>query len=483
MPSLRYLALPLASALALAAPRDAAACGGGFAPAPPAGEEFTIASQRMALSVSPTQTVLWSQIQYAGPPSDFAWVLPVGAGAVVEEAHDAWFDALEAVTTTHVRTTDACSSSDSGSSGCGLGCGSAAEDGGGMRSFGGEQGVQVVSQTSVGPYDSVILSSASGQAVQTWLTDHGFAVPAEMVPVLDAYAAEGLDFAALRLKPGLSTQQMSPVRVVTPGAAPVIPMRMMLAGAPAKIPVTLWVIGEGRYAPSSYPEAAPVDPAQLVWDFDAGGSNYADVRAASLAAGDGRGFLTTFAIDRAFQATIADQDGAPVIFDAPATGEPAGSLGALYFATAAAADHSSTAACGSAVGALEGGEVCEGASCPAGSQPPSNLVCGGWDDLAVALTGMRPGDVWVTRLEAALPRAGLSADLTLQPAVPQSPVSSWLSTSGRRNSDLAAVTTLWSTGKRPPRGLGGIVGLALAAGALLRRRERGWRRRQRPVVA
>src|SRR5262249_25700311 len=39
--------------------------------------------------------------------------------------------------------------------------------------------------------------------------------------------------------------------------------------------------------------------------------------------------------------------------------------------------------------------------------------CGPLDDLASAMTGLHPADVWVTRLEAELPRSALATDLDL----------------------------------------------------------------------
>src|SRR5262249_271876 len=54
------------------------------------------------------------------------------------------------------------------------------------------------------------------------------------------------------------------------------------------------------------------------------------------------------------------------------------------------------------------------------------LACGPLDDLSVALTGMHPRDVWLTRLEANLPRAALKQDLQLQAAMDQTAVSNWL---------------------------------------------------------
>jgi hypothetical protein len=89
--------------------RDAYACGGCFhgeppPNTPPSVTASVVTGHRMALSISPQQTVLWDQVQYAGDPKDFAWVLPVGPGAVIEQASDAWFESLEAVTATRVES-------------------------------------------------------------------------------------------------------------------------------------------------------------------------------------------------------------------------------------------------------------------------------------------------------------------------------------------------------------------------------------------
>src|SRR5688572_10066439 len=80
--------------LALGA-RSALACGGCFVPP---SSSTVVTGHRMALSISPEQTVLWDQIQYAGDPAEFAWVLPVARGAVIETATADFFDVLEAAT-------------------------------------------------------------------------------------------------------------------------------------------------------------------------------------------------------------------------------------------------------------------------------------------------------------------------------------------------------------------------------------------------
>src|SRR5262245_20961416 len=95
-------ALTLLSCVAVVAHSpDAQACGGavhGVDEAVPS----VVTGHRMALAMSRTQTVLWDQVQYTGDPKDFAWVLPVGDGAYIEESTDAFFEALEAVSATRV---------------------------------------------------------------------------------------------------------------------------------------------------------------------------------------------------------------------------------------------------------------------------------------------------------------------------------------------------------------------------------------------
>lgn len=159
-------ALMLASALPIA---DAHACGGCFIPENTEGTLVT--GHRMALSISTAQTVLWDQIEYSGDPAEFAWVLPVKPGAYIEVATDAFFETLDAATRVSVRQpTVQCHQPYSfGGPGCGTsydeasgaptaafadGEGSATGTGGGIGPT-----VEVIKRVTVGPYDSVTLST------------------------------------------------------------------------------------------------------------------------------------------------------------------------------------------------------------------------------------------------------------------------------------------------------------------------------------
>jgi len=203
------LAAPIA-ALALWNVGDASACGGYFGPAT---EVSAVTGHRMVLSIAKAQTTLWDQITYSGSPSSFAWVLPVKGVATVGLSSDALFGELDAYTQVEVQAPDlACLSE-----GCGGG-----EDGAGGGGVGGGSGggVTIVSQAVVGPYETVQLSSSDPAALTTWLTQHGYAIPADVQPIIAAYVGEQFDFLALKLVPGKSVSAMRPVRVTTPARAP-----------------------------------------------------------------------------------------------------------------------------------------------------------------------------------------------------------------------------------------------------------------------
>src|SRR5438094_838060 len=71
------------------------ACGGCFTPAGPSTQ---VSAHRMAFAVTPTRTILWDQIVYAGAPSSFGWVLPIRGAVEVGVSTDEFFQRLESKT-------------------------------------------------------------------------------------------------------------------------------------------------------------------------------------------------------------------------------------------------------------------------------------------------------------------------------------------------------------------------------------------------
>jgi len=424
-------ALALASAWFVVDARDARACGGCFHP-PPGPDEVdgtVVTDHRMVLSLSTTQTVLWDQIQYSGSPADFAWVLPVKPGAVIELSQDSWIASLDASTQTVIQgPSSSCEAAPTEYDGNGGGgCGAAESENAGAAGFApgvsgeADAGVQVVSQEVVGPYDAVTVRASQGEALGDWLRANGYAVPTGMQPTIDSFTRAGFDFIALKLAPGEGVQAMEPVRVVTSGADPSLPLRMIAAGAGANVGIELFVLSEGRYHPQNFPDAT-IDFTQLAWDPTASRSNYEELAATALAANGGTGWLT--------------EGAQPVTLYTSGGYNPA--LGSAYESTCTPLTLPAPPSCGSApeAGANPGdaGDASDadspgndaGTAMGMGSCEPTVVGC---DDLDLAMNGIDVDSLWVTRLRANLPSTALTSDLLLEATPYQTTVSNVHTTS------------------------------------------------------
>jgi hypothetical protein len=246
---------------------------------------------------------------------------------------------------------------------------------------------------------------------------------------------------------------------------------MVAAGTGANVAITLFIIGEGRWEAQNFPNGE-VDPTKLTWDFVTQSSDYSTARQTLLATNGGRTWNNAFAN----QGSILSQDvvnGQPTSIGVGSTqvgtfaqayaqqgvvdGET--TEGDIFHCTSNfdlyAASTDQVVACSSGTGAADGGTGAgdagsgDAGSGDAGSGdagaggsgadlwssgppcsglaanqiPASVFACGGLDDIATALVGMHPQSVWLTRLEANLPRAALSTDLVLQASSQQVPIS------------------------------------------------------------
>lgn len=474
----------VAPAASLLSPREALACGGCFAPPT---ETTVVNAHRMVLSVSPRQTVLWDQIQYSGEPSAFAWVLPVKRGAVLSVGSDAWFETLEAATAVRVTAPNVS---------CGGGwfaCGGFSSDAGGLAEGGFGDQVTVLHRGTVGPYETATLATDTRGALNAWLSENGFAVDPSTQPVIDAYVDEGFDFIALRLQPGKDVREMKPVRVITPGASPTLPLRMVAAGTGANVAITLFTISEARLETQGFASVSiPRD--LLAWDFGAQESNYGELREKTLAAADGgRAFLTPYAQQGSL---LSPGFGAPLT--TAGSQSPVDTIAAAYVQQGLANGETDDTSCALRFPELAQERRVVVNPCPPGaklSDPACGEVtgdtidarafaCGDLDDLAIALDGLHPGDVWLTRLEANLPRAALDTDLVLAPAASQEPVSNQLTARVSVNVEAfcgAATPVVDDDGTSRRRGK--LVGLTLGGLALLAAVARRGARRLAPRPA
>jgi hypothetical protein len=268
------------STLFLAEERRANACGGCFHP--PTQTASDITDERMLLSVSPTQTTLYDQIRYAGSPSSFAWVLPIHGTVAVGLSADVLFDSVDVLTATQITAPPSNCPSPSCGGGLTLGPSAAASDAAVNAGV-----VTVTKQENVGPYATVQLHATDSSALDTWLVQNGYDIPAAVQPVLDAYVAEGFDFLAMKLLPDQGVQAMRPVRVTTGGASLSLPLRMAAIGTGVTVGITIWVVSDGRYEPQNFP-FFHIEDADLVWDWSTSSSNYTTLRAQNEAASSNR---------------------------------------------------------------------------------------------------------------------------------------------------------------------------------------------------
>lgn len=467
----RFLTLVGASLLAASGlvTSDAHACGGCFHQENPPGPEISVVTgHRMAFAISPTQTVLWDQVEYTGSPQEFAWVLPVKPGARLELASDSWFEVLDAATSTRVMApTLNCAppnftdfqpggfeDSGGGSFGC---CGvMSADSGAAFPNSAGTGGdfngippqdppppppVTVVDRATVGPYEVVTLNASQPGVLVDWLKMHGFAADAAIQPIIDQYQQEGFDFIAMRLQPDQGVQNMKPVRVVSPGASPTLPLRMVAAGTGAETAVTLFIIGEGRWEAQNFPNVA-MYPANLTWDFQTSSSDYSKRRVEMLALDEGRTWLGSYARVGAMLSPMTNSMGVTNSYQT--AGGNAGTIASFFTLTAAEKGESIEFDCSAKFAEHAKSmdmvvDLCPDPMAPCATLMPGQIdsrdfECMGsvdkpdvpLDDLAVAMTGQHPASVWLTRLEGNLSRKALEVDLGLAPEPKQVEVDNWI---------------------------------------------------------
>jgi hypothetical protein len=112
------------------------------------------------------------------------------------------------------------------------------------------------------------------------------------------------------------------------------------------------------------------------------------------------------------------------------------------------------------VPACAGVEPCPQPS--SGQLSSAAFSCGGFDDLAVALTGLRPDRVWLTRFEMKLPVSALDADCIVEPGYDDSTVQPFLQ--ARKAVNPPCSPPLFTSAA------GSLFGALLAVGTLIARR-------------
>ncbi|HSY38490.1 MAG TPA: DUF2330 domain-containing protein [Polyangia bacterium] len=377
------------SAVALVGERRASACGGCFHP--PTQTVTDITDERMLLAVSSTQSTLYDQIEYSGSPSSFAWVLPIHGTVTVGLSADVLFDSIDTLTATQINPPPQNCPAPTNCAGPQAAGAFATADAG--AAFG---PVQVLAQANVGPYATVQLHSSDSSALDSWLTQNGYNIPAAVQPILDAYVKEGFDFLAMKLLPNQGVQAMRPVRVTTAGASLSLPLRMASIGTGAVTGITIWVVADGRYEPQNFP-FFHIEDSQLVWDWSANLSNYTTLRVQqeSKLKNAGWEIESSIALNRQLITNVIT------------------SGGQYYGNGLSSAPPSDAAQDYVPVGGADSGT-------DAGYESAEQVRA---DDIAALFVGLAGSTVRVTRMRSDIAQAAMTADFVLQASTDQSELS------------------------------------------------------------
>jgi hypothetical protein len=241
------------------------------------------------------------QIQYQGAAEDFAWVLPLPAEPEVSVGTDEVFRTLRQLTDPRLMVEwtnpDECGyygyyAPEGDFNGAGLVDGDADQD----------EGVEVLQQGPVGPYDMAVVASDSAEALMTWLTDNDYVIPETSAPAVESYVNDDYVFVALRLQKDRAVGDLQPIVVQFPEEGPCVPLRLTAIAATPDMPIYAWVLADGRAVSTNFLD---VEPNWAAVDWLRGAGNYADVLRRAVDEATGHALVTEYAgaasvLERAF---------------------------------------------------------------------------------------------------------------------------------------------------------------------------------------
>jgi hypothetical protein len=222
-----------------------------------------------------TRTVLSMQNNYQGPPQDFAMVIPVPVVLQKENVKTlarGVFDHIDQLTAPRLVEyweQNPCPvpsfNGPGGLGGIGFGSGAGAAMGGASRAA--PPAVRVEAQFSVGEYDIVVLSATDATALDAWLHQNGYKIPAGAEPYLRPYVQMGMKFFVAKVdvskvtfeRVGSGPEQaiLSPLRFHYDSDAFNLPIRLGLinSGGTQDLVVTILARGQ-RYEVANYDNVA-----------------------------------------------------------------------------------------------------------------------------------------------------------------------------------------------------------------------------------
>jgi hypothetical protein len=226
------------------------------------------------------------EIAYKGEAKDFSWILPVPTPPKLEVGTDALFAALRQATQPsfqlELRNEGPCDLPRPAAP---------------RRVYESDvqakkDGVTVVSQGVVGPYDTAVLQANQPGVLKDWLRKNKYVIPAKLDPLLDPYVAGKYSFVALKLTKDKAVGDIQPIVMNYKATKPGIPIRLTGVAATPDMDVFVWVLGQQHAIPENYRHAV-INEARVDWL--SGGANYKQVVTRAVDEAGGQAFVTDYA--------------------------------------------------------------------------------------------------------------------------------------------------------------------------------------------
>ena len=276
-------AVSIASLVALA-PR-AEACGGFFCqnvPVDQTGEQilFAVENGRVEAQI---------KVDYAGAAEEFSWVVPVPSLPEVGVSSNRVFGVMKE------RAGIRFELSMTYDGNC-MYPPMSAESGGvrGDPTSNADDGVTVVTQSQVGPYDYAILQATDTLALFDWLAANDYVIPATAAPLVESYVLMGdqMHFVAFKLQKDRTVGEIAPVVLKYDDDQPMIPIQLTAIATQPDLGVTVGLLGDARAVPENYLHVL-INEARIDWL--SGGSNYDALINDAMDEAGGQAFTTEFA--------------------------------------------------------------------------------------------------------------------------------------------------------------------------------------------
>ncbi len=228
------------------------------------GKTLANEATQVVLMRAGTKTVLSMQNDYAGPPENFAMVVPVPVVLKKEQVKTLPKSVLEKVEQLDAPRLVEYWEQDPCAVGEGIGLGNIGTLGHGAgvgtgQGYGAGGGaVKIEAQFVVGEYEIVILSATDSSALEVWLKGNKYHIPDGAEPLLRPYVAAGMKFFVAKVDPQKLTfanghAALSPLRFAYDAETFSLPVRLGLLNATGKQDLVIHILGrQQRYEAANY---------------------------------------------------------------------------------------------------------------------------------------------------------------------------------------------------------------------------------------